>query len=34
MSRAEGGMEEAEAWGRADGRVVSEVSGPEEPQAG
>lgn len=31
MSSAERGMEEAEAWGRADGRVVIEVAGPEEP---
>lgn len=28
MSSAERGMEEAEAWGRADGRVVSEVPVP------
>lgn len=34
MSSAERGMEEAEAWGRPDGRVVSEGSVPEEPQAG
>lgn len=28
------GQEEAEAWGRADGRVVGEVSAPGEPQFG
>lgn len=33
-SGTERGMEEAAAWGRAGGRRVSEVYGPEEPWVG